>query len=1745
LSTRKAAGKSKTTQAAGSNVMTQLASAVALHQSGKFAEAEVIYRKVLQAIPQQPDALHLLGLVEKQKGHLAEAIRLIEQAAQLSPDSASVHSNLGNAYRDSGFIDRAMRSYERALALQPVFPDCLNNYGNALKDVGDYEGAVEKYLAALKMQPDNADVHNNLGGAYHKLGRLTEAAQHYQKAISLKPGYAMAHYNLGNALVDAADLPKAIEHFRASVRHDPNYVEAYNSLLRQLQTTCDWRETAAFEQKLHEFGTKTGKGTVFPFAFVAIPGTPADHQQCARLWAQYQYRPYREYQAQHPFSFEGRSHRRLRIGYLSSDLHNHATAYLMAEVFELHDREKFEVYAFSLGPDDGKDMRQRLIKGFEHFIDLRGKTFHESAQRIHAEEIDILVDLKGYTKDTGSPILAFRPAPIQVNHLGYPGTMGADFVDYILTDRFVTPPEAAPFYDEKFAYLPDCYQPNDRQRRIAAAPTRADCGLPEDAVVFCCFNHNYKLTPMMFSAWCRMLQAVPNSVLWLLKSNPWAQENLKREAADRGIDPERILFAGEQPLEAHLARLQLADIFLDTLPYNAHTTASDALWACVPVVTLVGETFPSRVAGSLLRAARLPQLITSTLNDYEALGIRLASHPDELAALKRHLRENRLNLPLFDSLKFTRNLEALYVQMWQRYQAGEAPAQIEADVAVAQPEKAPALPINIVHIWHDKHKPIFEVLIAQIEAALRDNGVLFTRSENTLAENAVNLLVGSTIFITDKLREEAKGKHYVVYQMEQLADRKGTFRPRANYLALLKEADWVWDYSAGNVAAMKKQGITQVSHVAVGYHSVLERFTHTVPKDIDVLFYGSLTERREKVVLELQKRGVNVLTSFAQYGKTLDALIERSKIILNAHQFDNVDTLEEVRLSYLLSNRCFVVSEDADHNPYGDGVVFCSYKKLADTCVEYLKADAATRQAIADKGYQAIKRLDYTGIVKNALSDMAQTLPVARAEPVAKGACIFSLCWLDGVDGYGQVAPGVDGKPPTRLARTIKWLDYYAPLLNSLNAEKIVFIDDASDMNAVRALGGNIYSPDFVLLEPATTRPYLDIIRFNQHLPRKSVKDYPYFWRGIGMIPPVIEQYRVDKVIFIESDCYLLTPRIVDFIRNLNQGFCAFWAPRYNCPESALSVLCRDQFKMFEEFSGPGAYEKYNEQPAELVLPFTHFVNQGFNGDRFGEDALPQAVDMDFYAQCPVPVRMTYNLKESLRFNIVLIGINDHKAIFEDLIIGMQAAFTDLGVACTRTENAFLNGAINLLIGSVNFASEMVLESLKDKPYILYQMEQLASDRGHLPKYPHYAELMRQALCIWDYSKTNIERLQEMGISGAIHVPAGYHKALEVMRQDVPKDIDVLFYGTLSPRRDRILKALAERGVGVKVAFGVYGEARNALIERSRIIINIHCDEIDTLEEVRLSYLLANHCFIVSENSAQNPYGDGVVYCAYEELADTCVKYLQAGDEVRREIAVKGYQAVRALDDTTIIKAALQHMTDLFPTPKPEQMTAQPATVAASAPAPAYYSYPRPEVVALVQMDAKVILDIGCGAGMLGKSIKERQPCHVTGIELMPEVAAQAATVLDKVLPGDVFKALPTLPDAHFDTIIMADVLEHVADTDGMLQLARQKLKPTGKLVLSLPNVRHWSVLKGLLEGRWEYQAQGILDRTHLKFFTKSSAIATLARTGFKVEQVFATAMKGETPPAGLGAVLKTFGIEALDLEEGAMHFQYLFVCSQ
>jgi protein O-GlcNAc transferase len=491
----------------------------------------------------------------------------------------------------------------------------------------------------------------------------------YDRALALRADHADTLYNRSNLFKEAKQFEKSLASFaraRAVARDHPDRFGVIDPAL----AICDWAQSDALVDALRaDLGT--GRSSVTPFTLIGYCDDAALHLQCARnfiadripvrpqpLWNGTRYR-----------------HERIRVAYLSADFRAHATAVLMAELFERHDRARFEVSGVSFGLDDNSAIRSRLVKSFDVFHEVRTRSDRDIATLLRDAEVDIAVDLKGFTRDSRPEILAYRPAPIQVGYLGYPGTIGAEFLDYVFADPVVLPFDQQPFYAEKIVQLPGCYQVNDSTRAIAPeTPTRAAAGLPDEGFVFCCFNNNFKIRRPLFDVWMRLLTAVPGSVLWLLRDNNGAERNLRREAAARGIDPARLVFADRRSYEEHLARHRLADLFLDTLPYNAHTTASDALWAGLPIVTCQGQAFAGRVAASLLNAIGLPELVTQNLADYETLALRLATDSEALKAVRAKLAANRTTQPLFDTDRSRRNIEAAYLRMWETFQRGE-PAQ--------------------------------------------------------------------------------------------------------------------------------------------------------------------------------------------------------------------------------------------------------------------------------------------------------------------------------------------------------------------------------------------------------------------------------------------------------------------------------------------------------------------------------------------------------------------------------------------------------------------------------------------------------------------------------------------------------------------------------------------------------------------------------------------------------------------------------------------------------------------------------------------------------------------------------------------------------------------------------------------------------------------------------------------------------------------------------------------------------------
>ena len=639
---------------------------------GDFDMALACYDKTLALNSDDAEAHINAGSVFHARGQLDKAEECYRRAICIKPDSVEAYNNLGLLFANQKCPDEALSCYRQALELKPDSPEVLNNLGVLLRAQGKLDEAVVCLREALAFKPDLPNVHNNLGAIFMDQRKFEEARSCYQLALQYQPDYFLAHNNLGVLSQLQGKLEQAMASYRQALRFAPDLHQARANLLFVSQQLCEWMELEALSNAVREAVRERPPQEVNlipPFSFLAIPGSTGPEQKtCAHNWAQRICQTTSGVGKKMNFQFGREPRQKLRIGYLSADYRDHPVAHLMAQIFELHNRDRFHITAYSFGPNDGSSVRQRMEKAFDRFKDICEFSDEDSARQISQDGIDILVDLTGYTREARTAILAFRPAPVQVNYLGYAGTMGADFIDYLIADRFIIPPEQQQHYAEIVMRLPDSYMPRDRSCKRLPQPSRKECGLPEDRIVFCCFNSTYKFSPAIFDIWCRLLNSIPGSVLWLSASHPLAQANLAREAEGRGVTADRLIWAPRTHLiEDHLARIQCADLFLDTTPYNAHTTCSDALWMGVPVITCAGETFPSRVAGSLLTALRTPELITRNLEDYYALALELATDKNKYASIRNKIIANRESAPLFDSTKFTRDLEHVYQQMWDQY----------------------------------------------------------------------------------------------------------------------------------------------------------------------------------------------------------------------------------------------------------------------------------------------------------------------------------------------------------------------------------------------------------------------------------------------------------------------------------------------------------------------------------------------------------------------------------------------------------------------------------------------------------------------------------------------------------------------------------------------------------------------------------------------------------------------------------------------------------------------------------------------------------------------------------------------------------------------------------------------------------------------------------------------------------------------------------------------------------------------
>jgi len=604
-----------------------LKEALVLHRRNSLEEAKKLYTQIQSKAPNHFDSLQLLGLAAFQQEMHQDAIRLFGMALKVNPRHALTHFHLGLAFKKLKLLVEALASFNNAIAIDPQYAQAYQGRANTFLEMAKYDLAFADYQKAIQVKPDFADALLGIGNLHKKFKQYSQALKAYETAKTIAP-----------------DLP---------------YLKGI--LLNTKMLLGDWNNFNADLQGL-ELAIQSDTLVSAPFPLLALSESPVILKKSSELYSQVLYPPNN---ALGPIG-NRTPNNKLRIGYFSTDLHDHAIAHLTAELFELHDQQRFETFAFSYSPVTNDPMQLRLRKAFSQFIEVSNKSDIDIAKLARDLEIDIAVDLTGYTQNSRTGIFSYRAAPIQVNYLGYPGTMGAKYMDYLIADKTVIPEEDQGFYTEKILYMPHCYQVNDRKRE--ASPrifTKQECGLPENNFVFCCFNNSYKITPSTFDSWMNILKACPDSVLWLLESQPEANENLRKEALLRGVDPNRLVFAGRLSAAEHLNRIQLADLFLDTTPYNAHTTCSDALWMGVPVLTQYGKTFPSRVAASLLKAIELSNLITTSTLEYEKLAIELAKNPDELNAIKLRLKNNRLKAPLFNTASFTNALEQHYEDIYR------------------------------------------------------------------------------------------------------------------------------------------------------------------------------------------------------------------------------------------------------------------------------------------------------------------------------------------------------------------------------------------------------------------------------------------------------------------------------------------------------------------------------------------------------------------------------------------------------------------------------------------------------------------------------------------------------------------------------------------------------------------------------------------------------------------------------------------------------------------------------------------------------------------------------------------------------------------------------------------------------------------------------------------------------------------------------------------------------------------------
>ncbi len=635
-------------------------------QTGRVTEALTSMLKSLQINSKDAEIHNNVGVTLKELGRLKEAVKSYKKAIMIEPNYAEAYNNLGATFHELGSLQKAVESYDKALKINFNYVAAYYNMGITLKSLNRLDEAIASYTKAIEINPNFAEAYNNIGIVFKEQNLLKEAIDAFNKSISLKPNYAEAYWNIGDVLNDQGKIELGIAAYKKSISMKPDYEIGRAKLIYYLAYTCDWDGIKENNKLIPKLGTTNQ--FISPFSLLALEDAPERH-----LIRSEKYSISKFPKNNKPFSNRLRKTSKLiRIGYFSAEFREHPVAYQIVRVLELHNRDKFEVFGYSLYRHPQSELQRRLVESFDYFVNIEGMSDKDKAHRAREDKIDIAIDLTGYTDNNCCKIFSYGAAPIQINYLGYPGTMGTNFFDYIVADQNIIPPENQKNFREKLIYLPHTYMPTDNTREISSRYiSKKEFGLPDNSFVFCCFNNHYKITTEEFDIWMKFLSKIENSVLWLSKANHVSEANLKKEAINRNIDSSRIIFAERVPMKDHLARYQLADLFLDTFNYNAHTTASEALWGGLPVITKIGNGFPARVASSLLHAIDLPELITKNKKEYEDLVLELANNAKKLSLIKEKLAVNRLSQPLFNVEQYTKFLEHGYIKAYQNCMKGD------------------------------------------------------------------------------------------------------------------------------------------------------------------------------------------------------------------------------------------------------------------------------------------------------------------------------------------------------------------------------------------------------------------------------------------------------------------------------------------------------------------------------------------------------------------------------------------------------------------------------------------------------------------------------------------------------------------------------------------------------------------------------------------------------------------------------------------------------------------------------------------------------------------------------------------------------------------------------------------------------------------------------------------------------------------------------------------------------------------